>query len=55
VDIDDSEQHTLPIFKGPAFHATYQNSEGLKHATAEVCNLCLSELVLFSSKQEEKV
>jgi hypothetical protein len=54
VDIDDSEQHTVPTFKGPAVHATSQNSKDFKHATAEVCSLCLSELLVFSSKQEEK-
>jgi len=53
VDIDDSEQHTVPTFKGPAVHATYQNTEDLKPATAEVCSLCLSEVVTFSSKQGE--
>jgi hypothetical protein len=53
VDIDVSEQHTVPIFKDPAVYATSQNSEDLKHATAEVRNLCLSELVIFSSKQED--
>jgi len=55
VHIDDSEQHTFPIFKGPTVYATSQNNEDLKQATAEVCNLCLSELVIFSNKQEEKV
>lgn len=54
MDVDESEQHTVPIFKRPAVHATSQKSKDLKHAMAEVCYLCLSELVIFSSKQEEK-
>ena len=39
VNIDDSEQHIVPISKGPAIHATSQNNEDLKPATAEVLNL----------------
>jgi hypothetical protein len=53
-DIDESEQHTVPTFKGPAVHATSQNNEDLKPATAEACSLCLSEVVIFSNKQEDK-